>query len=292
MAPEWLDAGLKIWRHDAMSFERDFFLPLPRADWEGVTRCMADYGDIVGLSKQLLRKLRQPVHHDAKWVQKDAKLIIAEEAFHFWTEHSERNWLVSLLAVLGVRQPERNFVGRWSITSSADEYLRTSQQVLTGLQEQLVEALRGPDRWGLRGAGLDDLAQHIVNKGGNTAMAEMQRRLLLLDPAFAPGLGVQPVFSEPVDTLPPTAEEALDPDQVASPYFVTVVGSKCLRRLHRRKGCGVSAIDVQASEDVWTLKGLIYDLACKHCWRAGENITVSEAEEADDSELSSASDVS
>ena len=145
---------------------------------------------------------------------------------------------------------------------------------------------------GLRGAGLDDLAQHIVNKGGNTAMAEMQRRLLLLDPAFAPGLGVQPVFSEPVDTLPPTAEEALDPDQVASPYFVTVVGSKCLRRLHRRKGCGVSAIDVQASEDVWTLKGLIYDLACKHCWRAGENITVSEAEEADDSELSSASDVS
>ena len=73
---------------------------------------------------------------------------------------------------------------------------------------------------GLRGAGLDDLAQHIVNKGGNTAMAEMQRRLLLLDPAFAPGLGVQPVFSEPVDTLPPTAEEALDPDQVASPYFL------------------------------------------------------------------------
>ena len=71
MAQEWLHAGLKIWQHDAMSFERDFFLPLPRADWEGVTRCMADYGDIVGLSKQLLRKLRQPAHHDAKWVQKD-----------------------------------------------------------------------------------------------------------------------------------------------------------------------------------------------------------------------------
>ena len=176
--------------------------------------------------------------------------------------------LVSLLAVLGVRQPERNFVGPWSIESSADEYLRTSQQVLTGLQEQLVEALRGPDRWGLRGAGLDDLAQHIVNKGGNTAMAEMQRRLLLLDPAFAPGLGVQPVFSEPVDTLPPTAEEALDPDQVASPYFVTVVGSKCLRRLHRRKGCGVSAIDIQASEDVWTLKGLRPSLqALLESWR-------------------------
>eukprot|EP00435_Cladocopium_sp_Y103_P023724 s2642_g5.t1 len=293
MAPDWLDAGLRVWRDEAMSFERDFFLPLPRADWEGVAQCMADYGDVVGLSKQLLRKLRLPMHRNAKWTQLDAKLIITEEAFHFWTEHSERNWLVSLLAVLGVRQPERNFIGRWSITSSADEYLRTSQQVLIGLQEQLVEALRGPDKWGLREAGLDDLAQHIVNKGGSAATAEMQRRLLLLDPAFAPGLGVQPASWEPVDVLPPAADdEAVDPHQLASPYFVTVVGSKRLRRLHRRKGCGVSAIDVQASEDVWTLKGLIYDLACKHCWRAGENITISEAEEADDSEGSCASDTS
>ena len=45
-------------------------------------------------------------------------------------------------------------------------------------------------------------------------------------------------------------------------------------------------IDVQTSEDVWSLKGLTYDLACKHCWKAGEEVTPSEAEEADDSELS------
>ena len=88
-----------------------------------------------------------------------------------------------------------------------------------------------------------------------------------------------------------TGVEELEPEDVVqvSPYFVTVVGSKRLRRLHRRDGCGVSVIDVQNFENVWSLKGLSYDLACKHCWKAGEEVTPSEAEEVDDSELSAAS---
>ena len=44
---------------------------------------------------------------------------------------------------------------------------------------------------------------------------------------------------------------------------------------------GVSVLEVQESEPVWDLKGLVYNLACQHCWRPGES-TVSEAEEADD----------
>ena len=44
----------------------------------------------------------------------------------------------------------------------------------------------------------------------------------------------------------------------------------------------MSRLVVREAERVWTLKGVVYDLACKHCWRPGES-TVSEAEEADDS---------
>ena len=40
------------------------------------------------------------------------------------------------------------------------------------------------------------------------------------------------------------------------------------------------------SEPVWQLKGAEFDLACQHCWKAGE-ATLSEAEEAADDSGSS-----
>ena len=69
---------------------------------------------------------------------------------------------------------------------------------------------------------------------------------------------------------------------IESPYFVTIVGKRRFRRLHRTGRCGVSSIEVQSMEPVWVLRGLAYDLACRHCWRCGD-ATLSEAEEADDS---------
>ena len=95
---------------------------------------------------------------------------------------------------------------------------------------------------------------------------------------------------EPLGPAPSVSlevSEEVDDAESPSPYFVTVVGKKRLRRLHRRGGCGVSMLEVQESEPVWDLKGIMYNLAFQHCWRPGET-TVSEAEEADDS--SSASD--
>lgn len=94
---------------------------------------------------------------------------------------------------------------------------------------------------------------------------------------------------EPVVQAPPLPEPELaqpseeNQAEVASPYFVVVIGKKGFRRLHRRGGCGVSAIEVGQSEPCWSLQGLVYDLACRHCWKHGEE-TVSEAEEADDSD--------
>ena len=81
------------------------------------------------------------------WRPSSQPLFIAEAAFSFWTEHSERNWLVSLLAALRVPPDDRKFIGRWLAASAADEYLRTAQQVVVHLQEKLVCALKGEDRY-------------------------------------------------------------------------------------------------------------------------------------------------
>ena len=283
MGPHWLRVGLQIWQQEQMAFERDYFLPLPSLDWDGVRPAMADYGDIVGLSKQLLRYLRQPVWAHCQWQSTSQPLLIAEAAFKFWTEHSERNWLNSLSAALSFPAEERNMVGRWGVSSSADDYLRTAQQVIVSLQEKLVVCLRGEDRWDLRHAGLEELKQHLHDHNVGAAIASRQCKLLSLDAASSFGMPAPATFAVPPN--PPAAiVEDEEGDVADSPYFITTVGSRRLRRLHRRGGCGVSAIGVQACEAIWSLKGISYDLACKHCWRAGENITMSEAEEADDSE--------
>ena len=93
-------------------------LPLPSADWASVRPVMADFADTTALSKRLFRALKQPVRQNGHCVSSVVPLFCAEAALSFWTEHSKRNWLNSHLAVIGVPQCERDFIGRWRITSS------------------------------------------------------------------------------------------------------------------------------------------------------------------------------
>lgn len=98
MAPAWLEVGWKIWQQAELAFERDFFLPLPNAAWSEARTIMADYADVVGLSKHLLRRLERPKWENHRWVGSGNPLLLTEAAISFWSEHSERNWLNSMLA--------------------------------------------------------------------------------------------------------------------------------------------------------------------------------------------------
>ena len=96
-----------------MYFERDYFLPLPNADASGAIHRMSDYAHTLAGSKRLLRCLRRPFWDGHGWKLSDKFLIVEADVLSFWTEHSERNWLVSVLASLGVPREKRDFVGRW-----------------------------------------------------------------------------------------------------------------------------------------------------------------------------------
>ena len=281
MAPDWLTVGWKVWSDPEMSFGRDYFLPLPKPDWTGVCTRMAEYADSAGLSVQLLRRMHVPRRQGSTWVQSKHPLLICDAAAVFWKEHSERNWLNSMLAAIEVSKELRDYVGRWHVSSS-DEYLRTAQQVVIGLQERLVNYFCGPDRWDLRSAGLDELETHLRARGVAPGQIQCQCSNFHLPAKWClrvpePLVPAPSVCAEAVETV-----EDVDDADLHSPFFDTVVGKKRLRRLHRRGGCGVSVLEVQESEPVWDLKGLVCNLACQHCWRPGES-TVSEAEEADDS---------
>ena len=122
LAPaNWLTVGWEIWNRPAMCFERHYFLPRPRKDWAGVQRVMATYPETVVLSKSLWKSLRRPMVMELNWQLSHDFLLDTGDAVFFWTEHSERNLLVSVLTCLETPRDQRDFVGRWSVPSSSFE---------------------------------------------------------------------------------------------------------------------------------------------------------------------------
>ena len=284
-APGWLEKGMEIWGSDEFSFDRDYFLPLPSADWASVRRVMADFADTAALSKRLFRALKLPVKQHSHWVPSVVELFRAEAALSFWTEHSERNWLNSHLAVIGVPQSERDFIGRWRVTSSSDEYQRLAQRVVINAQEQLLTYFAGDDKWDLGHAGVPELEQFLRQRQVPEVLIAEQCKQLRLPAKWCSRVPEPQVPAPPMPEPAPVQPIEESQAEEASPYFVVVIGKRGFRRLHRRGRCGVSAIEVGQSEPCWSLQGLTYNLACRHCWKRGE-ATVSEAEEADDSDES------
>ena len=114
--------GFAIWSAADMSFARDYLIPLPSQDLQSCKAVFADYTAVSALSKLLYQELRLPLWVHGTWVLSDSKLVIALACVRAWTEHSERCWLTSCAALLGVSRERREFLGRWRVFSSGDEY--------------------------------------------------------------------------------------------------------------------------------------------------------------------------
>ena len=293
----WLSIGFELWQEKGMNFDRDYFVPLPSPDRMSCIACMATYIDACALSKELYCDLLLPQRCEDGWRFSTSKLLVAQSACRGWSEHSERCWLSSVTAMLGFGREQRECLGRWRVSACSDEYVRSAQRVISQLQRAVVSGVWHDDEGQVKDFGIKEVEAFLQEAGEAPSVISQQIALLTVS-GLRPKLGASGLPTR-LDEAPSagdlaehvTGVEELEPEDVVqvSPYFVTVVGSKRLRRLHRRDGCGVSVIDVQIFENVWSLKGLSYDLACKHCWKAGEEVTPSEAEEVDDSELSAAS---
>ena len=107
-------------------------------------------------------------------------LLQQRASLSFWTEHSERNWLASILAALGVPREKRDYVGRWRVISASDEYIRTAQFLVISLQEEALRGLAQDERWNLRNGSLDDLSLFLVDRGVSQDDAQKEVRALQL----------------------------------------------------------------------------------------------------------------
>ena len=288
MNPSWLTDGWALWCNPDMQFKRDYFLPLPNADESGVRHVMADYAAVVSLSKRLLTMLQVPSWNGSAWVS-GGPLLQQRASLSFWTKHSERNWLASILAALGVPREKRDYVGRWRVISASDEYIRTAQFLVISLQEEALRGLAQDERWNLRNGSLDDLSLFLVDRGVSQDDAQKEVRALQL-PTQWHRLSSLAVASD-LATIPAPAEPS---DEGDAPYFIAVVGKSRVRRLHRQGGCGASTLGVQEMLPVFDISAAVYDFACQHCWQKGRpaaNDSTSSSSDSSESSSSSSADV-
>ena len=140
----WLDTGYALWTGEGpLASKRDYLLPLPTTDLQGITPRRALYSDCSCFSQALWRSLSD----------KDGLALLPEDAGKHWTEHSERAGLDSWAAALGISKTERSFLGRWSARGSVDVYVRTAMRVVENVQLHVARFARkalagGPDYFG------------------------------------------------------------------------------------------------------------------------------------------------
>ncbi len=126
----WLEEGWAIW--EIMSAEkgykdRDFFLPMPSRDLEGIVRRMSHYYTAAQMSQALFSEL-QVRRGPAVDKLMDAGVGTV------WTEHSERVTLRTWAAAAGVPDRVMKLLGRWS--PSVDQgYERQNRKDVLKAQE-------------------------------------------------------------------------------------------------------------------------------------------------------------
>ena len=140
VSPRWLAEGFAIWKH--FETDRDYLLPCPTPDLQGVRDCHASYNDAAALSQALYNELRWPkLCPERGWQGSADEALLCQGAGRFWTEHSERNGLTSMGAALGFGEAQRKHLGRWT-TDCSEGYVRTTTAIVHEIQGKCARALR------------------------------------------------------------------------------------------------------------------------------------------------------
>ena len=114
---------LKVWR--GVCVGSLFMFPLPNANLESVKEKRGRYQEASALSQALLAS---STYQDGgcSGEKGEGILLLPEGAGAFYTEHSERNAMISFAAALGKPKDLQEGLGRWKGDSS-ELYVRTSK---------------------------------------------------------------------------------------------------------------------------------------------------------------------
>ena len=285
-ARPWLRTGMKL-MNSLGNLDRDFLL-MKMLDYEGKAagESMASYSDAVASFTLVISQLTIPlVCPDAGWIESQMRLVPAE-LYGFWSRHSGRCVLPSVLALLEVEKTMADNLGRWS-PSGSSTYVRTYTRVVVKLQLMAVTAYHS-------GLGLDSLkegdiadAMHRYLVERRDLTEELASAIILQWNGFASkvhsnwsnGAFIIPESEDgPLEELevqlvaaaavPSEVVQSPDSLQVVENNFLVVYGRhRKTAKLHKFSGgcfwANSSSLDCVASASVQSTQ---YDSRCRFCW--------------------------
>jgi hypothetical protein len=294
----WLRTGMTI-LEERYWYPRDYLVPMYPCGLENLEeKRPASYDDFVVLSRVVYSRLKECFFEDGRWVSGRGPLLLPE-LYKLWTEHSERNWIVSMAAAAGIPREERQMLGRWAVKESGDEYVRSAQRIVARIQCSLLEKLRTDREWDLRNSGLDEVKDHITKVNYDVGSIKRQMEKLEMPEVWTPveaddsflGMVMRPPGVEPEemgphgkepqpDENPPiqeVMEEKVAADDVGSEeddvdaqgkFFVAINVRSRHRKLHIWGRCGTKpGQNFAAYEPHNSLKGVKFNSLCGHCWK-------------------------
>lgn len=132
--------------------DRDYWMAVPNHDLSGCVDRPAGYVEMSACSRALYRDMERPVHLNLRageaeatprweWVFRGENLF-AKELWFYYTEHSDRNWLISAATALrAITKEEGSMLGRWG-SDSSEEYIRTSRLTCERVQREVARRIR------------------------------------------------------------------------------------------------------------------------------------------------------
>ena len=139
---DWAKVGYNLLGKIAGHVKRDYLLPLPSPDFQGVRRGPVLYADALNMTRTMLRELLvyQLVAGKSPKAIVPAETLLHADAAVFWSEHSDRAQLISWAACCKVEQSAMDALGRWRAGCSS-EYIRTSRSLVVSAQGTIAKSL-------------------------------------------------------------------------------------------------------------------------------------------------------
>eukprot|EP00435_Cladocopium_sp_Y103_P037583 s1418_g10.t1 len=295
----WLRAGMDI-LEEKYWYPRDYLVPSYPESLEDLDRRRpASYDDFVLMTRLVYSRLKDCQFDGTKWVTGRSPLLLFD-LYRMWTEHSERNWLISMAASTQIHREERQALGRWAVKESSDEYIRAAQRIVARVQGEVLARLRADREWDLRHAGLDSVEEYVKACKYDGHSVERQLEKLQVPELWTPPekddsflamvkrpAGMSPeevggdVERDPPREEVPSVQEVLEEktwaedagdeeDDIDIPgrFFIAINVKTKHRKLHVWGRCGTKpGQNFSAYEPHDELRGVQYHSLCGHCWK-------------------------
>ena len=166
--PGWHDTFMEMLRGGPLAYARDYLMPLPSPEWDGLVEVMADSSDILAIERTMIEMLKAPVFtrtaRGVTWTSSPRPLL-PKGMGDSWSTHSARKVLPSLAGALQAIPPwEVDQLGRWDRGGAAD-YTQAQAESVQRVQELVSGSLPELGTWYGEDELMADLRKFMLARG-------------------------------------------------------------------------------------------------------------------------------